>query len=103
MKTLTAISIVLFLAHLIGCNSPTSTASARTGDTVVHQQTIQIDTVRAAQESEVMAKAFLEWYRDNIDKLSSFHLVNSANGETFDSTQFYSVSFQATETYLHAL
>jgi hypothetical protein len=102
MKTLIAISIILFLAHLISCNSQTSTASALTSDTVVQQQAIQVDTVQAVQEPEVVAKAFLEWYRYNRDKLSSFQLVNNANGETFDSTKFYSVNFQATDKYLQA-
>jgi hypothetical protein len=45
---------------------------------------------------------FLEWYRDNANKIET-DLVNNASNETSDSTKFYSVNFEATERYLTTL
>ena len=44
---------------------------------------------------------FYKWYRNNQDIQNC--LVNNSCGETYDSTKFYSVNFDATEKYLSAL
>ncbi len=44
---------------------------------------------------------FLKWYRDHMNIQTG--LVNNSNGDTHDSTKFYTVNFEATENYLSVL
>lgn len=88
-----AIGICTYLAACSGSDQSTpnpvkkdSTASLSPGQTAVneHPKKTIID--------------FLHWYKNNMTRLDSFSLVNTAFGG--DTTKFYSVNFEATEAYL---
>jgi hypothetical protein len=102
MKTLTAITTIILLTYFASCDNKTEDTSASTSSTsVINLKTNVVDSIKSVKEPEAIAMNFLIWYCNNRNNLTAIRMVNNASGESFDSTKFYSVNFQATEKYLY--
>jgi hypothetical protein len=89
--------IICILAILTACSSNEKKNTPSDTSTNIPADNFALDEQPAKTIID-----FLKWYRDNENKVGG-GWVNNASNETYDSTKFYSVNFEATEKYLTEL
>jgi hypothetical protein len=92
------VSIIWILVFLIACssNKNENNNSDNNSDTLTDFNTGNYSLNEQPVKTIV---DFLKWYRVSQSKIGR-GMVNNATNETWDSTKFYSVNFEATEKYL---
>lgn len=93
MNALKKLLVVLFTICFVACNTSGS------NETKTDSLEVSNDDTAAAESPDKVVIKFLEWYRDNEERLAKIELVFGMQ----DTTKPYSVNVEGTKTYLAEL
>jgi hypothetical protein len=89
--------ILLFVMSLMACSDTASKINKTDKEVTIPAATHKVSHVIAPDSTVI---AFLNWYRNNEDRL---HQIQFLTGGLEDTSTFYSVDFKAAEKYLKEL